>query len=318
METVIECRDLSKTYPKRVVALDTCSLIIEQGTAFGLLGENGAGKSTLVRLLMGFILPSSGQLRVFGTEEVTRVHTRIGYVHERPIFENAFTGRRFLRYLAELSGLFGTANSTRVQEVLEEVKLSDAADRKIGQYSKGMLQRLAIAQALLTNPDLLIFDEPTSGLDPRSQWEVRQIIAALRNQGKTILICSHYLTEVEALCNAVGILRRGKLILTGRVDELLHGQDISEIALANELPAANLVDRLALKEQVVGTQDNILRVRGSEQELVLSKLVNAKVPLLSLNPLNRTLEEVYVQATRRADEHIFGTVTTLNESGETR
>jgi ABC-2 type transport system ATP-binding protein len=318
METIIECRDLSKTYNKRVLALDTCSLTIEQGAAFGLLGENGAGKSTLVRLLMGFILPSSGQLRIFGTEEVTRIHRRIGYVHEKPIFENAFTGRRFLRYLAELSGLYGTTNQRRIQEVLDLVKLGEAADRKIGQYSKGMVQRLAIAQALLTNPDLLIFDEPTSGLDPRSQWEVRQIIAGLRNQGKTILICSHYLTEVEALCNVVGILRRGKLILTGRVADLLHGQDTVEIALPQELSAEDLVYRLSLNEMVIGTQANILRIRASEQALVLNRLVSAEVPLLSLNPLNRTLEEVYVQATRRADEQLFGEVAASNTSGATQ
>lgn len=317
MESIIECRDLSKTYNKRVLALDTCSFTIEQGVAFGLLGENGAGKSTLVRLLMGFILPSSGQLRLFGTEEVTHIHRRIGYVHEKPIFENAFTGRRFLRYLAELSGVFGTANQTRIQEVLDLVKLGEAADRKIGQYSKGMLQRLAIAQALLTNPDLLIFDEPTSGLDPRSQWEVRQIIAGLRNQGKTILICSHYLTEVEALCNVVGILRRGKLILTGRVTDLLHGQDAVEITLPQELSAEDLVNRLSLRDRVIDTQANILRIRASEQALVLNRLVNAEVPLLSLNPLNRTLEEVYVQATRRADEQLFGEVALSNTAGET-
>ena len=121
--------------------------------------------------------------------------------------------------------------------MLEQVNLQEAATRAIRTYSKGMMQRLAIAQALMTNPELLILDEPTSGLDPRSQWEIRQIIAALRKQGKTVLLCSHYLAEVEMLCDAVGILRRGELILRGTVADLLHSQDVIEIVLANDQPA---------------------------------------------------------------------------------
>ncbi len=141
---------------------------------------------------MGFIFPTSGSIRVFGEENVALSHSRIGYVHERPIFETRFTARAYLTYRGELSSLWDDANHIRVQSLLELVNLHEAADRNIGTYFKGMLQRLAIAQALLTNPELLILDEPTSRLDPRSQWEVRQTIAALQKQGKTILLCSHY------------------------------------------------------------------------------------------------------------------------------
>ena len=250
---------------------------------------------------MGFIYPTSGHIRVLGEERVTLAHGRIGYVHERPIFETRFTGHAYLAYLAQLSGLWNAANRARVQELLEQVNLHEAANRAIGTYSKGMLQRLAIAQALLTNPSLLILDEPTSGLDPRSQWEVRQIVAALRKQGKTILLCSHYLAEVEALCDSVGILRRGTMILHGSVTDLLHSQGIVEIVLAHEQDAHDIVTRLHIENQVIEVQGNVIRIAETLQNSILTTLVQANIALQSLNPVNRTLEEVYVQSTRNDD-----------------
>lgn len=299
---IIECIELTKVYGRYAVALNNLTLSIEKGTSFGLLGENGAGKSTLVRLLMGFIFPTSGHVRMLGEEQVARAHARIGYVHERPIFETRFSGRAHLNYLGNLSGLWDAANRERGAEVLEQVNLQDAADRPIGTYSKGMLQRLAIAQALLTNPEILILDEPTSGLDPRSQWEVRQVIATLRKQGKTVLLCSHYLAEVEALCDSVGILRRGELILSGTVSDLLHSQDVVEIVLAGQQSASDIAARLLSAEQVVEAQGYLLRIHGKAQTTVLAALVEAGIAITSLNPLSQTLEEVYVQTTRAADE----------------
>lgn len=297
---VIECTDLTKTYSRRVTALSNLTLNINEGTSFGLLGENGAGKSTLVRIIMGFIYPTSGTIRVLGETQVARAHPRIGYVHERPIFETRFTGLAYLTYLAHLSGLWETANTSRVTQLLARVNLSEAADRTLGTYSKGMLQRLAIAQALLTNPDLLILDEPTSGLDPRSQWEVRQILASLRKEGKTLLICSHYLAEIEALCDTVGILRRGTLLLHGKVDDLLHSQGIVEITLATDLSASDIAARLQLKGHIVETQGNLLRLVDSSQQAVLSALLAANIRVVALNPVSRTLEEVYVSTTQTA------------------
>ena len=297
----IECQELTKSYNARVTALNNLTLTIPQGSSFGLLGENGAGKSTLVRLIMGFIFPTSGHLRVFGEERVALAHRRIGYVHERPIFETRFTGRAFLTYLGQLSGLWNAANRVKVQELLELVNLHEAADRAIGTYSKGMLQRLSIAQALLTNPALLILDEPTSGLDPRSQWEIRQIVAALRKQGITILLCSHYLAEVEALCDSVCILRRGDMILHGTVADLLHSQGIVEIVLANDQNAQEIVTRLNIGERVIEVQGNMLRLSEAAQSSILSTLVNANIRIESLNPVSRTLEEVYVQTTTASD-----------------
>ncbi len=306
---VIECVELSKTYSRRVTALDTITLSIDKGTSFGLLGENGAGKSTLVRILLGFIFPSSGHVRVLGEEQVARAHARIGYVHERPIFEGGFSARSYLTYLGQLSGLWRQANKGRVDALLEQVHLQEAADRAIKTYSKGMLQRLAIAQALLTEPELLIMDEPTSGLDPRSQWEVRQIVGELRKQGKTLLICSHYLTEVEALCDAVGIMRRGRLILQGKVSDLLRSQGSVEIVLAHDLSASEVVARLRIAEQVMETQGNLLYVADTAQASVLKELVQAQVSIVSLNPVSRTLEEVYVRTTQvNAEDALLATI----------
>jgi len=182
--------------------------------------------------------------------------------------------------------------------VLEQVDLSDAANKRIATYSKGMLQRLSIAQALLTDPELLILDEPTNGLDPYSQWKVRQIIAGLRKQGKTILICSHYLTEVEMLCDTVGILRRGQLVEHGSVAHLLQSQDAVEIVLESDLVASDVVARLGITERVLDTQSNRLRIPAAAQKEILAALVAADVSIHSLNPVSKTLEEVYIRTTR--------------------
>lgn len=296
----IECRDLCKTYPGPVVALAGVTLSIERGMSFGLLGENGAGKSTLVRILMGFIRPTSGSVRVLGSERLARIHAEIGYVHERPTFEARFTGREHLRYLAELSGLTPSETSRRVNAVLDMVNLSGAATRRVGGYSKGMLQRLAIAQALLTDPTLLILDEPTSGLDPLAQWEVRRIVAALHDAGKTILLCSHYLAEVEALCDTVGILRKGRLARFGTVNELRGIASVVAIRLAEGYAAEQARALCGLASGEVEARDDTLRLPASEQARVLAALVRAEIPIHSLTPLSRTLEDVYVRVAATA------------------
>src|SRR5260370_16294346 len=169
---VIACTNMTKVYEGGTIALKELTLSIERGMSFGLLGENGAGKSTPVRLIMGFILPTRGELGVLGERKVRRAHPRIGYLHERPYVELHFTGRNYLLYMAQLSGLWGKRAVLRVNEVLELVELGGVGDEKLASYSKGMLQRLCIAQALLTDPEFLILDEPTGGLDPYSQWQL--------------------------------------------------------------------------------------------------------------------------------------------------
>jgi ABC-2 type transport system ATP-binding protein len=300
----VECVDLTKVYAGGTTALDRLTLSIPSGASFGLLGENGAGKSTLVHLLLGLIFPTAGTVRVLGEHETARAHPRIGYVHERPAFETRMSAADYLTYLAQLAGLWGPTCRARVRAVLAQVDLETVATRRTGTFSKGMLQRLAIAQALLTDPDLLILDEPTSGLDPGGQWEVRQIIAALRQQGKTLLLCSHYLPEVEGLCDVVGILRRGRLVRHGPVADLLRVEDMVELVLAGDQPAAAVVERLALGPLALDVSGSAIRVRAAAQTEVLAALVRAGVPLRSLNPVTQTLEDVYVRATRRPPERV--------------
>ena len=295
---VVTCVGLTKIYQTGIVALNDLTLTIEPGMSFGLMGENGAGKSTLVRLLMGFIFPTSGQLSVLGEREVRRAHSLIGYLHERPYVELRFTARSYLTYMAQLSGIWDANGHQRVQYVLEQVDLSSASDERLATYSKGMLQRLSIAQTLLTDPRLLILDEPTNGLDPYSQWQVRQIIAALRKQGKTILICSHYLAEVEMLCDTVGILHHGKLVRSGAVSDLAHTQNFVEIVLAKDYLASDIVTQLDIADHVIEMQNTLMRIDAESQEKVLAALVAAHVPIQSLNPVSQTLEEVYIHTTR--------------------
>lgn len=291
------CNDLTKTYKDGSTALNGLTLRLERGMSFGLLGENGAGKSTLVRLIMGFIFPTKGELIVLGERKINRAHSRIGYLHEHPYVELRFTGRTYLEYMAQISGLWGTLSKQRISEVLELVDLHAAANEKLATYSKGMLQRLCIAQALLTDPEFLILDEPTSGLDPYSQWRVRQIIAELRGRGKTLLICSHYLVEIEMLCDTVGILQQGQLIRRGAVNELLHKQETVEILLRDDQIAADIATRLHLDEHVLEVQGSLLKISAAAQQQVLAVLVGAEVAIQSLNPTSQTLEEVYIQTT---------------------
>lgn len=207
--------------------------------------------------------------------------------------------------MAQLSGIWDANGHQRVQSVLEQVDLSAASNERLASYSKGMLQRMSIAQTLLTDPRLLILDEPTNGLDPYSQWQVRQIIATLRKQGKTILICSHYLAEVEMLCDTAGILHHGKLVRSGAVSDLAHTQNIVEIVLAKDYLASDIVTQLGIADHVIEMQNTLMRIDAESQEKVLAALVSANIQIQSLNPVSQTLEEVYIHTTKTDAEQSF-------------
>lgn len=294
-ELAIDCAGLTKTYGEGTTALRNLTLTVPRGASFALLGENGAGKSTFVRLLLGFIQPTAGSLRVLGEAHAGQAHGRVGYLHERPVFEPRYSGREHLTYLAALSGLHGLAAQRRIDDSLERVQLISAASRRSGGYSKGMLQRLAIAAALLTDPEFLILDEPTSGLDPLAQYEMRQLISGLHDEGKTIFLCSHYLAEVEALCESVGILRHGRLVRSGVVSDLLTRRDLIEIKLGKSERAKDVVARLRLPSVEVDEQGNWLRLAAADQASALAALVAANVSIISLNPVTETLEDLYVR-----------------------
>jgi len=227
MAAAIEIRDLRVEYRdkgERVEALGGLNLSVEQGTVVGFLGPNGAGKTTALHVLLGFIQPSAGSAFLFG-EDVGRsiARRRIGYLPEHPQLYPFLTGRELLAMAGGLFGLRGPELRRRLDALLEQVGLDGAsARRRIGAYSRGMMQRIGLAQALINDPDLVILDEPTGGLDPIGRLEMRGLIARLREQGKTVFFSSHELSEVELVCDRVAILARGRLVAEGRVDELVR------------------------------------------------------------------------------------------------
>jgi len=293
----ISCTGVTKVYATGALALQDLTLTIPRGASFGLLGANGAGKSTFVRLALGFIRPTTGEVRVLGEVAVQRAHPRVGYVPERVPAERRFTARRYLAYLGQLAGLWGAANRQRVAAVLEEVGLAEAADARVETYSKGMLQRLGIAQALLPDPDLLILDEPTGGLDPASQWAIRRAIAARRRRGATILLCSHYLAEVEELCDAIGILHRGHLALSGALADLVRREGMADLLLGGDRPARDVCAEAGIAPLIVAAEGQRVRFPTHAQPPILAALVDHQVPIVSLTLVQQSLEEVYLRAT---------------------
>lgn len=203
-------------------ALDAISLQVDEGVVFGFLGPNGAGKTTAMHVLLGFIAATSGEARIFG-DDVRRsiARQRIGYLPEHPDTYRFLTGRELLCSTGHLFRMKGRALKRRVEVILDQVGLTDAAGRRIGTYSRGMLQRICLAQALINDPDLVILDEPTGGLDPFGRMQIRAIIDDLRVRGKTVFFSSHELSEVELVCDRLAILSRGRIIAEGPADELV-------------------------------------------------------------------------------------------------
>ena len=244
MENVVEINNLAKDYKtgffkqKTVRALDDLSLSVCGGQIFGFLGGNGAGKTTTIKILMGLLYPTSGSAMILGRpiSDVT-MHRKIGYCPENPYFYDYLSARELMNYFGELFGLSRTERSRRSDELLDLVGLEEKArDRQLRKFSKGMLQRVGLAQALINDPEIVFLDEPMSGLDPIGRREIRELIADLRTQGKTVFMSTHILSDIEALCDEVAILRHGKLTATGNLNDLLSSegeQQGFEVTIAN-------------------------------------------------------------------------------------
>lgn len=226
MTAAIEIRNLSVIFHTRrsssVVALDRISLTVEPGQVFGFLGPNGSGKTTTMHVLLGFVEPSSGEARLFGVDVRTSIaRQRIGYLPEHPDTYRFLTGRELLWMTGRLFLMNRSQIRRRVEEVLDLTGLREVADRRTATYSRGMLQRIGLAQAILHDPDLVILDEPTSGLDPLGRAAIRQLVAELRRRGKTVFFSSHELSEVELVCDHLAILCRGRIVAQGATRELV-------------------------------------------------------------------------------------------------
>jgi len=305
---VIEIDQLTKDYDvgfwrkRKVRALDGLSLTVNQGEIFGFLGANGAGKTTTLKLLMRLIFPTGGSARILGHDIAdVSMHSRIGYLPENPYFYDYLTALEFLNFCGQIFGFSKTARDSRSKELLKRVRLNESKwNTQLRKFSKGMLQRVGLAQALVNNPEVVFLDEPMSGLDPIGRREVRDLIASLRQEGKTVFMCSHILSDIEVLCDRVAILKGGRLAQVGYLDELrqqVSGRNLVEVivsgvgqaALESQLPAGN--------EFLVTSTPAGLRVELSDEkdvDRVLAALRSAGGKLVSVQPLRQSLEELFL------------------------
>lgn len=235
----VEIKDLVKDFktsfrrmPLR--AVDGVSIRIMPGEVYGLIGPNGSGKSTTMKALLGLVAPTSGQCAIFGKDSL-KVDSRndVGFLPENPYFYKHLSGEETLRFYGKLCGIGGAALRDRVNELLELVDLKGARDRRVGGYSKGMLQRIGLAQALIQEPRLVILDEPTAGVDPLGSRQIRDLIFKLRERGITVFLCSHLLEQVQEVCDHVGIIFQGRMIREGRLEDLIAIEDQTELILKN-------------------------------------------------------------------------------------
>jgi ABC-2 type transport system ATP-binding protein len=231
-------KDFKTSFRKQLLrAVDGVSIRIMPGEVYGLIGPNGSGKSTTMKALLGLAAPTSGSCAIFGQDSL-KVDSRndVGFLPENPYFYKHLSGAETLRFYGRLCGLKGKLLEERTRELLALVDLEDARDRRIGGYSKGMLQRIGLAQALVQEPRLVILDEPTAGVDPIGSRQIRDLILKLRERGITVFLCSHLLEQVQEVCDHVGIIFKGKLVKEGRLDDLIAIEDQTEIVLKNASP----------------------------------------------------------------------------------
>ncbi len=213
-------------------AVDNLNLEIGHNEIFGLLGPNGSGKSTTIKIILGLLEASRGECKIYGKpSNIVAARKSVGFLPEAPYFYRYLSGRELVRFYARICGVKRRDIKKRIDEIIELVNLTEAADRRVGTYSKGMLQRIGLAQSLIHDPQLIILDEPTAGVDPIGSAAIADIIRELRKRGKTILICSHLLAQVEGLCDRVAILNRGKLIKRGRVEELVQEEYVKSLVV---------------------------------------------------------------------------------------
>jgi ABC-2 type transport system ATP-binding protein len=304
-EYAIETQDLTKIYRTRwsrreVRAIDGVSLRVRRGTIFGLLGPNGAGKTTFVKTLLSAVRQTNGTALIFGRHSSEPEARRpIGYLPENHRFPTYFTGAGMLDFYASLSGVSAARRKKLIPEHLEMVGLSQWGSMRIGKYSKGMLQRLGLAQALIHSPSILILDEPTDGVDPVGRREIRELLGRFESQGVTVFVNSHLLAEVETLCREVAILHKGKVALTGKMGDLTAGKGYR---LTATKPSDALAEELRAKATSMATHDGLVDFQFSSRELVntaMDLLRAQQCEIESLAPTTSTLEEVFVRTVEK-------------------
>jgi ABC-2 type transport system ATP-binding protein len=300
----IETIDLEKTYTvgfwrKRPrVALRPLNLTVVEGEVFGFLGPNGAGKTTTLKLLMGLVFPTGGTARILGKDiNDPAIKAQIGFLPEQPYFYDYLTARELLEYYAQLSGMESKERGRKVEAMLERVGLKDAARVQLRKFSKGMLQRVGLAQAVLHDPKVVFLDEPMSGLDPMGRREVRDLMEELKQQGKTVFFSTHILSDAEALCDRVAVIHQGELRGVGHVAELTSSvaAKVELIWNGSAVPAG--LSALGAECRVIGETIRAV-LPEAQQEAALDILRRERLRLISLIPVRSSLEQYYLQKVR--------------------
>jgi ABC-2 type transport system ATP-binding protein len=305
--TAIEILGLEKIYnvgfwrkrPK--CALRPLHMQVEEGEIFGFLGPNGAGKTTTLKMLMGLVFPTSGSARILGMEtNDPRMKAQIGFLPEQPYFYDYLTARELLEYYAGLSGVPAKERSRRSQEMLERVGLHDAGGLQLRKFSKGMLQRVGIAQAILHEPKVVFFDEPMSGLDPMGRREVRDLMDQLRQEGKTVFFCTHILSDAEALCDRVAIIHLGELRGVGSVADLTSSVQ-NRVELIWQGPSVpSSLRALGAEPHVAGSTVRAILLEAN-QDAAIEALRRERLRLISVVPVRTSLEDYFVQKLKPAE-----------------
>jgi len=279
---VIEIRNLSKDYRdfwgrRKVQALNSLSLDVQEGEVFGLLGPNGSGKTTTLKLLLGLLFPTDGEIRILGRPAAdVEKNEKIGYLPEESYLYRFLNAEETLDFYGRLFNLSASERRKRTDELIKMVKLGHARKRQLKEYSKGMTRRIGLAQALINDPEIIFLDEPTSGLDPNGRRDVKDLIASLKDRGKTVVICSHLLAEIEDVCDRVAILYQGELKLLGTVEELLRSQ------------GETLLRTPALSPEVLSEVEGVLTKHGLKLEEVSHP--------------RRTLEDLFLKTVQQSAE----------------
>lgn len=265
----VEIRNLTKIFPvplrrRRIVAVRNVSFTVGSGQVYGLLGPNGSGKSTTLKMLLGLVTPNHGEARIFGKDS-RDYHSRadVGFLPENPYFHKFLTAAELLAFHGKICGMAGKPLAKRIDELISLVGLEDARDRSVGGFSKGMLQRVGLAQALIHDPRLIVLDEPTAGVDPAGSHQIRDLILDLKKRGKTVLLTSHLLEQVQEICDRVGIMARGEMIREGGLDELVRIKNQTAFVVENATPElASRIEALILESTA-----NLVATRQPERSL---------------------------------------------------
>lgn len=299
---VISTKNLKKEYSgsgfskEKITALKNFSFNVQEGDIFGLLGPNGAGKTTLVKVLLGIVYPTEGEVSIFGESiKNEKYKKRVGYLPENHKFPNYLTGEQVLHYFGMLSGMSKADVQSRSDEYLKIVDMDKWKKTKIKKYSKGMMQRLGIAQAMINEPDLIFLDEPTDGVDPIGRKEIRDILIGLKEKGKTIFLNSHLLSEIELVCNRVAILNKGELIKEGTIDEITSTGNQHTFA-TSDLPDAVINILLSQHMATLHGKNEFLVNAGSPEVLnsIIDVLRKNSVNILSITKEKNSLENMFI------------------------